>query len=203
MKATFGKLAHGIIGMVAVAMVFAMLPAAPASAQVSATSDIAIQVPSIVILYYYPTINVGLSQAALLTALTGGTNPISMGAISPAAGGFSQDLNIVPTDLNIDPTATVLELDNAWAVRSIHANNVQVSIALTSDTLSFGGGSSTIVMSNEQVGVGGTWGSSVAFPAPGIQNYTTGDVRLSLDFTNATESGNYTGGQFEITAEAL
>jgi len=104
-----------------------------------------------------------------------------------------------------DPTMTrrrsISRFQNAWSVRSNNANGTNtVTIAITDGTLAHTLGD-TIAMSNGRVNVaGGTAGSSVTFPTPGMATPQFGDVILELDLTNATYSGEYADGEFTLSA---
>jgi hypothetical protein len=117
------------------------LATSPAQAQAVGATDVDITIPDIVILHYFSAVDVQITSDALGTYLTGsaGDSSVDEGTAAPAAGGFDQDLNIGPSAvLTGDPTAAVLVLRNAWAVRAISlagGANTQLAIANTDPTL--------------------------------------------------------------------
>ena len=187
-------------------LVLAMTPAA--NAQATGATDIDITLPDIVILHYFSNVDISITGAALGTFLTGvaGDQSIDEGTSAPAAGGLTQDLGMVPSALSGgDPSAAVLTLTNAWAVRSISlagATDTTLDIALTDDTLTHAGGS-TIVISSAAVDAGAGPGDPITFAAPGLANPEIGDVVLTLDLTNAGVGGDYLDGVFTLTASNL
>jgi hypothetical protein len=189
--------------VVGVALVLAMTPAA--NAQATGATDVDITLPDIVILHYFSNVDIQITGGALGTFLTGvaGDQSIDEGTSTPAAGGFTQDLGIGPSALSGgDPSAAVLTLTNAWAVRSISfagVTDTTLDIALTDDTLTHSGGG-TIVITSATVDAGAGAGDPITFAAPGLANPEVGDVVLTLDLTNADAGGDYLDGVFTLSA---
>jgi len=190
---------------------FALLLPAPAQAQATGATSVSIDIPDIVILHYFSTVDVTLDAAAMGTYLTGTPGDSSIdeggtgGAANVGAGGFQVDLNIAPSALTGDPSNAVLLLQNAWGVRAISLGAVgsqtDLTIAVTNATLSNGG--SQITIANATVDDGTSNASSIQFPSPGLAPALTGDVELTLDLSNTTAAGNHTGGVFTLTATNL
>ncbi|MDX1388366.1 MAG: hypothetical protein R3344_04205 [Acidobacteriota bacterium] len=185
------------------------LTAPVAQAQPVGTTDIDITLPDIVILHYFTDVDISITADALGTFLTGvaGDQVFSEGVAAPAAGGFTQDLGIGPSALPGpgDPSAALLTLQNAWAVRSISlagSTDTTLTIAVTDPTLTHSGGG-TITITSAAVDDGTSNGASISFAAPGLVNAEVGDVELTLNLTSADAGGDYVDGVFTLTAENL
>jgi len=199
-------LGRSFVAIAAAALIAATIPAAPAAAQVSGQTNISIDFPPLIILYYYGTMNITLTAADLEGVFSGGTNPVNRG-IASSTNGLSPNLNIDASLASPGGTATAtLDLVNSWAVRAIatSAQSIQVGITIDTATLTLSG-SDQITMSNGQVcqNGGASCGATTSFAPTGLGNAEIGDIMLDLDFTNATHSGTYSGGQFTITAQAV
>lgn len=150
---------------VAALVVIPLAPTTQATA-VDAT-DVDITLPDIVILHYFSDVDVEISNGALCTFLTGSLGDSSIIETTPvlAAGGLTQDLSISPTAaLTGDPTAAVLTLQNAWAVRAISLSvgtNTQLAIANTDATLDHASTSATITVDAVAVDDGTSNGTSI------------------------------------------
>ncbi|MCP3979328.1 MAG: hypothetical protein GY716_08370 [bacterium] len=175
--------------------------AAPALAASAATS-IQFDVPSIVILYYHGTINFDISEAALASALAGGTE-VDEGTLT--LNGLSGSGNLTATPFN-NPAALTASVDNFWAVRSISrvAEQTQVSVSLSTSTLSNGAGG-TITINNPLTDLNGVapTGSSVSFGATGLSTFASGDLAVNVDMSGVNNAGLYAGGSIVITAVNL
>jgi hypothetical protein len=186
---------------------FALMTASPAYAQASGDTVISIDIPDIVILHYFSSVDVTIDAAAMGAYLTGG-GPVEIdegnftGAASENAGQFEANLAIAPTALTGDPSNATLLLQQAWGVRSIAiggANtDTQLSIGITTANMTTGG--SVISIAGAAVDDGVNNGASIQFTAPGLATPRTGDVELVLDFSGTTEAGQHTGGVFTLTA---
>jgi hypothetical protein len=192
-----------LIGLVVFGAV-AMSPTAAVAQQ--GPVDLDITLGSVTILHYFRNLDVTIDSTALTEMLGYATNPVNedpADAITISAFPFVDSANLqgTITDPTNDPTAVDLTIQNAWAVRSNNANGTNtVTIAISDGTLAHTSGD-TITMSNGRVTVfGGTPGSSVQFPSPGMANPQYGDVILELDLTDATYSGEYVDGEFTLTA---
>jgi len=185
----------------------ALMPAAPPTmAQATGATDVSITLPDIVILHYFSTVNVTVTSTALGTFLTGnpGDSSIDEGAANPAAGGFSPDLAMSPSALSNNPAAAVLTLQNAWAVRAISLglplSETQLAITNTGATLNHATSAASMTISGVAVDDGTSNGATITFSTPGLFSPEVGDVELTLNMTNATDAGLYSGGQYTLTA---
>jgi hypothetical protein len=170
--------------------------------------NVSVDIPSLVILWYYGDVNVDISAADLAGVLVSGASgnaAVNLGAAldQPA---FTPDLAINPT-LDGDPTSVGLELRNTWAVLSIGrggGGGTEVSVTLTNDTLT-GPVGNTLTLANvrAQSPSSGGAGSTINFPPTGFTGRETGDVLVDLDLSQASVEGAYTGGQITITATNL
>jgi hypothetical protein len=198
----------GVQGLALVAILAVAGAGAPVHAAAVGATDVDINIPDIVILHYFSSVDVSITSSALGTFLAGtaGDSSVDEGTAAPAAGGFSQDLAISPSALSGDPSAALLVLQNAWAVRAVSlagGTNTQVSIANTDDTLDHATTSATITVSSVAVDDGTSNGATISFAAPGLSSPVIGDVELTLDLTNATNAGDYEDAVYTITAQNL
>jgi hypothetical protein len=189
--------------------VCALVGATPAQAQAQGQTAVSIDIPDIVILHYFSSVDVTIdatSMGTFLTGTPGNESAVDEGAASGTAGlaggNFSLDLAINPTGLSGDPTSAVLVLQNAWAVRAISLGGggslTQLGVSVTGATMS--NGSSQIAISNATVDDGTSNSSTITFPAPGLAPAREGDVQLTLNFSNAVGAGTHTGGQYTLSA---
>jgi len=193
----------------AVAVFAVALSTSPVHAQATGATDVDINMPDIVILHYFSNVDVQITSNELGLYLTGtaGNSAFDEGTMGPPAGGFTLDLAIGPSALTGgDPSAALLVLQNAWAVRAISragATDTQLSIVVTDGTLDHTATAATIAITAAAVDDGTSNGASITFPAPGIPNPQVGDVELTLDLTNAINAGDYLDGVYELTAQNL
>lgn len=178
--------------------VLCVVTAAPAMA-VQATTQINMNMPSLLILYYRSSVTFDITAGNLSGVLLTGSNPSDEGAVT--ISGLSGDAGVAGTDFSASSaTATV---QNFWGVRSI-ANpatvNTQVTVSISSANLS--NTIDTITMSNiatDLAGVGGFAASNVIFPPTGL-SLQLGDVQFDVDLSGVTSPGAYTGGSILIDA---
>jgi hypothetical protein len=191
----------GLLGALVLA-----LSAMPAAAQATGATDVDITLPDIVILHYFSNVDVTITDTALGTFLTGsaGDSSVDEGTATPPAGGFTQDLGMTPAGLTLsgDPSAAVLVLQNAWAVRAISTagTSTQLAIANTDSLLELAPLGPSILVTDVAVDDGASNGATITFAAPGLVSPQMGDVELTLDITNATEAGQYVDGIYTLTA---
>jgi len=198
---------HGAASLAVVALLGVMIAfsSSPAHAQAVGATDIDITLPDIVILHYFSNVDVEITDTELGNFLVGspGDSEFDEGTAAPAAGDLSPDLNITPTALTGDPSAALLTLRNAWAVRAISlaaGTQTRVSIANTDATLDHTATTATITITGVAVDDGATNGASVTFTTPGLVNPQVGGVELTLDLTNADNAGVYADGVYTLTA---
>jgi len=208
MRTTHSRLARALaVGALA------LLAAAPALAQATGSTTVSVQIPDIVILHYFSTVDVTINANEMGSFLTGVPDDSSFdegtgSAAATLSGGVLQaDLNMTPTALTGDPTAAVLLLQNAWAVRAVSLGNpgsqTQLDVTVTTPTLTNGGTSSmTISSATVSDGVGPAAGT-ITFATPGLGTPEIGDVELTLDMTLASDAGTYTGGVFTLQASNI
>lgn len=187
---------------------FALLIASPAHAQATGNTTVSIDIPDIVILHYFSSVDVSIDATAMGTYLLGvGTNAIDQGNFTgPAAenaGQFEANLAIAPSALSGDPSNATLLLQQAWGVRSISLGAVgsqtDLTIGVTTPNMT-DGGTSVIAITGATVDDGASNGASIQFASPGLAPPRTGDVELQLDFSNTTAAGVHSGGVFTLTA---
>lgn len=179
--------------------------------QATGDTAISIDVPDIVILHYFSTVDIAIDPTAMEDYLTGaGTNAIAEPAPPTATatlvgGQFQTNLGMTPSLLPGDPGNAVLVMQNAWGVRAISGGATtltQVAITVPTTTLSLGA-TSDIEIVGSAVAAGGAPAASVSFAPPGLAPAVTGDVQLTLDFSGTTLAGSHTGGVFRLTASNI
>ena len=154
---------------------------------------------------------VGSYMTSLGTFLTGtpGDATIDEGAGSGTAsvvgGALQADVAMAPSALTGDPTAALLVLQNAWAVRAVSlgapGSETQLDVAVTTPTLSNVALGTSMTISSAAVTDGvAAPAASITFPSPGLGTPEIGDVELTLDMTLAGGAGTYSGGVFTLTA---
>ena len=192
----FVLLAILVLGLAAVAT--------PTMAQTTATTNVQMNMPSMLILYYQGTVTFNIAQADM-DSIVGGSGAFNE-AVDPNIAGFTGDAGITgdPAGNPFTPVGSEqAEVTTFWGVRSMATLETQVTVAITSGTMTNAG--SQIVISNEETRLSGdAWGglTVVSFPPTGmgVGNMQTGDVRFDVDLTNAGLQGLYTGATIEIQA---
>ena len=177
--------------------------ATPTMAQTTATTNVQMNMPSMLILYYQGTVTFNISQADM-NAIVGASGAINE-AVDPNIAGFSGDAGLNGTPFTpVGPEQA--EVTTFWGVRSMATTQTEVTVAITGDTLT--NGTSSIVISNPETRLNGNgWPGvlTVAFPPTGmgVGNMQTGDVRFDVDLTGAGFEGLYTGATIQISAVNL
>jgi hypothetical protein len=198
-----------LFSLLAFSLSILIIAPAAARAQASGQTDIDIDLPDIVILHYFSQVQVSISSAALGNVLTGvpGDSAIDEGAVTAGPGGFTQDLGMGPSPLpGADPSAVLLTLQNAWAVRAISlagGTDTQVSITIDDNLLDHITTAAFIQITAGAVSDGVSTGPTIQFPAPGLANPQLGDIQLTLDLSTASNAGLYEQGLFTLTAQNL
>jgi hypothetical protein len=177
--------------------------ATPTMAQ-TATTNVQMRMPSLLILYYQGTVTFDISQADMDT-IVGGSGLVDEN-VDPNIAGFSGDAGITgnPAGNPFTPVGSEqAEVTTFWGVRSMATNQTQVTVSIASGTMT--NGASQIVISNEETRLNGDpWAglTTVLFPPTGmgVGNMQTGDVRFDVDLTNAGLEGLYTGATIDIVA---
>ncbi len=194
MKTTFSPRRLAIASALSMGTILGGMSAANA-----ADVEVVISMPSVAILDYYSTVTVNVTAAALgalaadcgvATGISGDATDCNRGAIGPTNAAWN-DPNL-EVDFVDTPTgaatinAVPLILQDVWAIRGIHNNNIRVTTTTGAGaTLSNGGASIVTSVTGSPVA------TDVAAPGLLPANAIQGDVTLGLDLTNATLPGNY------------
>jgi hypothetical protein len=194
--------------MAGFAILMVLVIASPSQAQISGTTDIEIDFPPLLILFYYSTVDLTISAANLQAAvLTPNVNPVDRGTFNGVTSGFTEDLAI-DSSTNFSSTVT-LTLNNAWAVRSVGPllGQVQIDLDFPVNTLTHTGvPANTIglgnILTTEDAGPSGP-ANPVVFDHQGLGNPVTGDITIDLNLSNAGLSGTYNGGSYRVTATSI
>jgi hypothetical protein len=178
------------------------MPWQHARAQATGDTDISIDFPNIVILYFIDTLTLTFDAGTITPEST-----VDEGPSSPVAAGIDDatatfDLGVTGAGVNPLPASVPVLLENAWAVRGISTTGtIDVDISIQNATAT--NGSSTATMSSPTVTGGGQGPSaSITIPAPGFGTPTVGDVNFSLDVSNITTAQTHTGMIYRIEAMA-
>ena len=180
--------------------------ATPAAAQANGATNISIDLPSMVILYYRTSVELAPTEAVMQTLIGEGSDSISGAGVTLTD--FSGDATIDGSEGGYTaPTTVQATIDNFWAVRSLGSGNTTVAVAWNSGTPTAtltNPGSDTIDLTalQTQAATGGTWGASDSFPSTGLGagGPMQGDVRFTVDLTAADTAGVYGGASVMITA---
>lgn len=185
----------------------------------SVTTDVDINLPSILILFCYDEIDVTITAANLATLMVGGAATgddaatTALGTTTPAVVGTNLEGTVITLSsaLNVNEDAVFLNLLEVCGIRAIgNGNGVDVSVALTANTTlanTTGAGSILIDQAQTRANGGGAFAATYNIPdaSLGLGNLNLVDVQLELDLTSASEAGDYSSavdGTFTITAVA-
>ena len=183
--------------------------ATPAAAQATGATNVSIDLPSMVILYYRTSVELAPTEAVMQTLI---------GEAGDAVSGAGVTLTDFSGDATVDgseggytaPTTVLATIDNFWAVRSLGSGNTTVDVAWNTATPTAtltNPDSDTIDLTalQTQAATGGTWGASDSFPSTGLGagGPMQGDVRFTVDLTGADTAGVYAGASVVITATSI
>lgn len=180
-------------------LLVALAALSPATAEAqSGQTNLTLTMPNIIVLHYFSTVAVDIDTATLQAYLDYADVTSADEGNGTGSNNFTVDLDITGGTGLTDPTgdiaALMLTLQNAWAVRALGPNGNTTQVAVTNSASLAHATSGSITINSSEVQTGATgWGANAAFAPPGLVNAQAGDVRLSLDLTNATLSGDYAG----------
>ena len=166
----------------------------------SGQTSVSFNFPNIVILHYVSDVKFDVPATAFGSDSIADTTQKTLSSFtSPNLNGDANVAVTLSTALN-GYTGTI---KNAWAVRAIATNNIQVAITL--DTADATNGTSKVTLSTATVDDGTNSGATINFAPPGLSagNAHYGDVNFNIDFSNVTANGLHTGAQYTVTATAL
>jgi len=195
--------------LIGVSLALALVAVMPRAASAQATAgpvnvDIDISLPGIIVLHYFSELDVSIPNTAMTNFLGFAGPTVDEGPVGPTdaafvGGNFQVPFNILPTDPTGDPASAQLLLQDVWAVRAIGSDGADVTMT-TSVTDSRLDHTAT---AGAFIDITGSAPSPVTFPPPGLVSPLSGDILLTLDFANATSSGDYVDGVYTITATVL
>ncbi|UXI67403.1 hypothetical protein [Tahibacter amnicola] len=193
------------------ALTLAAAGAFPSSVFAQATGNVDVDINlqgGVTILYYYSAVDVNINLTDVVGSLAGcsGSGDVSCSQ-GPAAAAVTAvptpavsptelvaNFNISPPALGFNAASLPLVLQNVWAVRAVGGGaNTTVAVAGGAGTTLAGPTAGTSIgLSGFQVQSGAAGpASSIQFPDPGLVNARSGDVRMSLNLTSATQLGMY------------
>jgi len=165
----------------------------------SLSTDVDVQLPSIIALYCYDSVSVNVGAAGLEAAL--GAGPVSLGA-SAEVTSLTQDLGASSSTASAEAVSSVnLNLNNVCAFRALVTNGVDVAVTQPEDSRLMNGtafidAAGITLASGDTTDVVNT-GLGLAAAATPVS------VVVPLDLADATAPGNYAkAGLFTITVTA-
>ncbi|NTU45160.1 MAG: hypothetical protein HGA99_10345 [Chlorobiaceae bacterium] len=176
--------------------------AAPVSQ--SGTTTTTVTMPEYLVLHYYSAVALNFSATSSSASQTG--SPLS--ATWTTLGDTSTTLAASASE--VGPTSANITLKNAWAIAGLSSSGT-ATVSITGTDFS-----ATRVGSTSKIGVtgyglastngvsGAVTGATVTTLLRGVtgQTQTVGDVKMTLNFSNTTESGAHAG-SFTITAQTI
>jgi hypothetical protein len=165
----------------------------------SLSTDVDVQLPSIIALYCFDSVSVNVGAAGLEAAL--GAGPVSLGA-SAEVTSLTQDLGATSSTESTNAASSVnLNLNNVCAFRALVTNGVDVAVTQPADSTLTNGtafidAAGITLASGETTDVVNT-GLGLAAAATPVS------VVIPLDLADATAPGSYSKeGLFTITVTA-
>jgi len=187
----------------------AALLAAGASASYGASgeTDVTVTMPNIIILDYFDDIHITFTEVDEARLHDSANYTVS--AASWADGSYNGDNELTTSNL-ISSTATGLDgadmtltLKNTWAVRGLSSDGT-ATVSITGPT-EFVNGASSIAVSDVQIQTASNEAAASISDVPlnGVPKAkaTLGDILMTLNMTDTTLAGDYTG-TITITATA-
>jgi hypothetical protein len=178
---------------------------------VDATPDVEVGIPDVIYLKTFSKFVCNFPATSLIApvptaGVASGTATIdSTGTV--AVGSISKDAVIDTTSPFTTLADQKCDALNAFAVWGTGgtAGEIKVDVAVNAGggTLTESATSKTMTLSNVYVQKNGTTMATditKTDSAPGLSTPYKGDIRLKLNITTATRSGNYTGGKIKISA---
>ena len=197
-----------LVAMLAATLVVVPVTESAKAQSASGSTSLSINFPEVVVLHYWTDLTMSISQDNLLNYVTGSNGSGGGLALNDTGGAgnldnsFTGDANVTTTVSGGSLSAAQVLIQNAWAVRAL-TDGTQVQVELTSVPTQLAGTSTNIPVSAFYTSTGGVGTSdTVTFNSPGLLNPEFGDVSFTMNFSSATEAGDYTG-SFTIEATVL
>ena len=170
----------------------------------SGPTAVKINFPHVVILHYISDVTFNVPDTAFGDS-SGNLEIVGGSAITLStysAGDISGDAGITVA-LTTELDAYTGTINNAWAVRALAVNDIEVSITVTGATAANGASSATIT--DASVSRGTTFTPTVQFAAPGMSQglAVKGHVQLNMDFSAVTVPGDHIGAEYTVRAVEL
>ncbi|TCD47424.1 hypothetical protein [Chlorobium sp. N1] len=192
-------LSRAIIGATLIAAGFAP-SSANASVSASGTTNMNVTVPEYIVLRYYSNINLAFTASSSSSA----SGDKAFEATWSGSDGVAFNAEIAAPEA-ISPATRKVTLSNVWSVAGLSPSGT-ASVAIEGSNLTQGSGEalSTIGVKDWKVSTSTvSAASSITTTLRGISGgATTGNVSMTLDFSETTRSGAHTG-TFTITAETI
>ena len=170
-------------------------------------TSVSFKMPSIVVLHYVSDVIFEIDPA--LFGYTSDDYSIS-DDITKTLSTFSGSIltGNAAVDVGTDPVLGTYSgvISNAWAVRSMTANGVEVKINIISADALFGTTKSKVTISTptlHSTGANNNGTSIIDFSSQGMGNPVRGDVGFGIDFSATTAAGTHEGIQYIIETRTL
>ncbi len=202
---------HTVTGMLLLCMVFIQpYPIDAHSAQNNnsqsavGTTNISIELPDLIILHYYSGLTLNFEEFSSSKEMGSADFDVSWNGEAES----TSELTDENTELDL-PDRVSMQMPNVWAIRGLSpSGNAKVSISLNNNVLT--SGPSRIIIEEGEGNIeiednNGHSGTTINTSLNGIaaSEATTGNVRITLNFSETTRAGLHTGGQYKITAETI
>lgn len=176
-----------------------------ASAQASGAVDVSITVNGFVILYYYSSVDIEIPSNVMAQALAGADTSGGLAStpsgseIATSTGSGSLAVGFDELGGTAPGSNATLTIENAWAIRGLTANGVDVSVTEgTAPDLTSNSGSGTIAVNGVScVHEGGDCDDIPTL----LSAAKSGGVELNLGFSGITDPGDFSSSAtYTITA---
>lgn len=167
---------------------------------VSGTTNLKVVMPEYIVLHYYSDIQLSFTAASSAES-NGSLSPLTASWTTSTEGGEVFDANITGTAEAGDASRDIT-LKNVWSIAGLSPSG-EARVSITGTDLEKDDSSSKIDTADWKVAVGSNAGRSIDTELRGISgSQTKGDVKMKLDFSDTTESGEHDG-SFTITAVTI
>lgn len=186
-----------------VTLLYVLAPFPTQAEKTSSSGDtmLDITLPDYIILHHYGNVTLNMSLSSQSVSEGENTLDVDWSGLTSEGNQLSSS-NIQTVTGNFVETT----LANVWGVRGFSKDGTaQVSISIVNNRLESGDDSKITITRATLDDNNGNTGETITTNLNGIakSRATFGNVILKLNFTYARKSGNYSGGQYKITASII
>ena len=183
--------------IVAIIFIATTAPRTFAATSASGTTNIGVNLPQFITLFYYSGITIDYASPTNIENLVSkGNNSFDASLDGGDASGTGSLANIAPSAI-LGETKTTLP--NVWAVKGLsYKGTAKVTIILGQKELALG----TSKVRIDDITIQGTKTREVTVPLS-MKTVTPGGIVLNMNFSETTRSGLHTGGSITIKAETI